>query len=69
MEFVEQSQTPHKETMNDRTWDCRLGVLPVAVHVGNSRVATFKYLKEPIWQRIQGWKEKMDSYLEWARKF
>jgi hypothetical protein len=43
-----------RETMNDRY----LGLL---VHVGQSRVGTFKYLKERIWQRIQGWKEKMLS--------
>lgn len=32
--------------------------LPV---VGNSRKTTFRYLKDRIWQRIQGWKEKMLS--------
>jgi hypothetical protein len=43
-----------KEAMND----CYLG-LPV--NVGNDRAETFAYLKDRIWQRIQGWKEKMLS--------
>lgn len=43
-----------KETMNDRY----LGLL---VHVGVSRSATFKYLKDRICHKIQGWKEKMLS--------
>jgi hypothetical protein len=33
--------------------------------VGRSKGGTFAYLKEWIWQRIQGWKEKM---LSWADK-
>lgn len=40
--------------MNDR-------YLGLSVHVGPSRIATFMYPKERIWQRIQGWKEKMLS--------
>jgi hypothetical protein len=35
--------------------------LGLPVHVGKSRVATFSYLKDRIWKRIQGWKEKMLS--------
>jgi hypothetical protein len=47
-----------KQTMNDRY----LGML---VHVGQRRSKVFAYLKERIWLRIQGWKEKM---LSWAGK-
>lgn len=43
-----------KETMNDR-------YLGLPVHVGVSRSATFKYLKDRIFHKIQGWKEKMLS--------
>jgi len=43
-----------KETMNDR-------YLGLPVHVGKSWTATFSYLKDHVWQRIQGWKEKMLS--------
>ena len=43
-----------KEAMNDR-------YLGLPVNVGNDRAKTFAYLKDRIWQRIQGWKEKMLS--------
>ena len=43
-----------KETMNDR-------YLGLPVHVGKSWTATFSYLKDHVWQRIQGSKEKMLS--------
>jgi hypothetical protein len=43
-----------KETMNER-------YLGLPVYVGKSRTNTFAYLKERIWQRIQGWKEKLLS--------
>jgi hypothetical protein len=42
------------EAMNDR-------YLGLPVHVGASRSGTFSYLKDRIWQRIMGWKEKMLS--------
>ena len=35
--------------------------LGLPVHVGRSRKATFAYLKDRIWKRIQGWKERMLS--------
>jgi hypothetical protein len=35
--------------------------LGLPVYVGRSRSKTFKYLKDIIWKRIQGWKEKMLS--------
>jgi hypothetical protein len=47
-----------KETMNEKY----LGLL---VHVGRSVGGTFAYIKDRIWHRIQGWKEK---FLSWARK-
>lgn len=42
------------EAINDR-------YLGLPVHVGQSRTGTFGYLKDQIWQRILGWKEKMLS--------
>lgn len=47
-----------KETMSE----CYRG-LPV--HVGKSKTATFAYLKDRIWKRMQGWNEK---FLSWAGK-
>jgi hypothetical protein len=31
------------------------------IHVGNNKAQIFNYLKERVWQRIQGWKEKLLS--------
>ena len=42
------------ETMNGR-------YLSLPVYVGKSRCNVFAYLKERIWQRIQGWKERLLS--------
>jgi hypothetical protein len=47
-----------KQTMNDR-------YLGMPVHVGQCRKKVFEYLKERIWRKIQGWKEKT---LSWAGK-
>lgn len=47
-----------KETMSER-------YLGLPVHVGLSEGNTFAYLKDRIWKRIQGWKEK---FLSWAGK-
>jgi hypothetical protein len=35
--------------------------LGLPVYIGKSRTNTFAYLKERIWQQIQGWKEKLLS--------
>ena len=43
-----------KETLNER-------YLGLPVYVGSNRGKVFTYLKERIWCRIQGWKEKMLS--------
>ena len=43
-----------KETMNDH-------YLGLPVQVGKSWTTTFSYLKDHVWQRIQGSKEKMLS--------
>jgi hypothetical protein len=53
---VMQALNIQKVTMNDR-------YLGMPVHVGQCRSKVFAYLKERIWLRIQGWKEKM---LSWA---
>jgi len=29
--------------------------------MGRSKIRTFEYLKERVWKRIQGWKEKLLS--------
>jgi len=47
-----------KETMSER-------YLGLSVHVGKSKSGVFSYLKDRIWTRIQGWKEK---FLSWAGK-
>lgn len=57
-EHVKQELQIEKETMNKK-------YLGLPVHVGRSKGGTFAYLKDRIWQRIQGWKEKM---LSWAGK-
>ena len=43
-----------KEMMNER-------YLGLPVFVGNNKCRVFAYLKERIWTRIQGWKEKLLS--------
>ena len=35
--------------------------LGLPVYMGRSKVQTFNYLKERVWKRIQGWKEKLLS--------
>lgn len=47
-----------KETMSER-------YLGLPIHVGSSRSKVFAYLKDRVWKRIQGWKEK---FLSWAAK-
>jgi hypothetical protein len=47
-----------KETMNEK-------YLGLPVFVGNSRTKVFSYLKDRVWKRIQGWKER---FLSWAGK-
>lgn len=47
-----------KETMNER-------YLGLPVHVGQSKLNTFAYLKDHIWKRMQGWNE---IFLSWAGK-
>jgi hypothetical protein len=43
-----------KETMSEKY----LGLL---VHVGQSKIGAFAYLKDRIWKRMQGWNEKFLS--------
>ena len=47
-----------KKTMSER-------YLGLPVHVGKSKTATFAYVKDRIWKRMQGWNEK---FLSWAGK-
>lgn len=47
-----------KETMNER-------YLGLRVYIGLSKSKVFAYLKDRVWKRIQGWKEKS---LSWAGK-
>ena len=51
-EAIMQKLAISKETMNER-------YLGLPVFVGRSKTKVFAYLKERIWSRIQGWKEKM----------
>ena len=48
---VMQAHNIRRETVNER-------YKGLPVHVGKSRKKVFTYLKERIWARIQGWKEK-----------
>lgn len=47
-----------RDTMNEK-------YLGLPVYVGQSKTRIFSYLKDRVWNRIQGWKEKM---LSWAGK-
>ncbi|WVZ48964.1 hypothetical protein U9M48_000349 [Paspalum notatum var. saurae] len=51
---VKRAMHTKKETVNER-------YLGLPVSVGQSKTKTFSYLKERVWKRIQGWKEKMLS--------
>jgi len=51
---VMQSLNIRSETMSER-------YLGLPVYIGRERTNIFAYLKERVWQRIQGWKEKMLS--------
>jgi len=42
------------ETLNEK-------YLGLPVFIGNSKVKTFSYLKDRVWKRIRGWKEKLLS--------
>ena len=42
------------ETQNEK-------YLGLPVFIGNSKVKTFSYLKDRVWKRIRGWKEKLLS--------
>jgi hypothetical protein len=42
--------------------------LGLPVHLGKSKGEAFGYLKDRIWSRIQGWKEKF-FILGWERDF
>lgn len=50
MEILDLSQ----EAMNAK-------YLGLPVYLGNSKAKLFGYLKERVWKRIQGWKEKLIS--------
>lgn len=45
-------------TLGIRSEACSDRYLGLMVHIGRSRVATFAYLKDRMWQRLQGWLEK-----------
>ena len=47
-----------KETMNEK-------YLGLPAQVSKSKAGTFAYIKDRIWKRIQGWREK---FLSWAGK-
>lgn len=57
-EEVKQELQIVKETLNEK-------YLGLPAHVDRSKGDKFAYLKDRVWQRIQGWKEKM---LSWAGK-
>jgi hypothetical protein len=43
--------------------------LGLPVSIGKSRRKTFEYIKQKIWARIQGWQEKLLSYLRLEKKY
>lgn len=51
---VRRTMQIEKETGNEK-------YLGLPVYVGRSKKNTFAYLKERVWKRIQGWKEKLLS--------
>ena len=53
-ESVMRALSIRKETMNER-------YLGLPVYVGSNKSKVFAYMKERIWSRIQGWKEKILS--------
>ena len=53
-EEVMQALNIQRETMNEK-------YLGLPVFVGHNRKKVFSYLKDRVWARIQGWKEKMLS--------
>jgi len=50
-----------QEILNSRSEARSEKCLGLPMSVGRSRTNTFAYLKDKIWQRIQGWKEKLLS--------
>jgi hypothetical protein len=63
--FSENTKARHKahvrSALNIRTEAVTEKYLGLPVHVGRSRSKTFEYLKDRIWKKIQGWKERMLS--------
>ncbi|GJN15194.1 hypothetical protein PR202_gb02088 [Eleusine coracana subsp. coracana] len=53
-EAIKQALQVHSEMINEK-------YLGLPVFVGRSKKEAFQYLKDKIWQRIQGWKEKLLS--------
>lgn len=46
-------------SLNSKTANEKYLGLPI--YIGRSKAKAFQYLKDRIWKRIQGWKEKMLS--------
>ena len=63
--FSHNTKSPHKQVvMNalDIAVEARNGkYLGLPVYMGRSKEKTFSYLKDRVWKRIQGWKEKLLS--------
>ena len=55
----------HKEEVRQMLHISREGLsskyLGLPTYVGKSKTKTFEYIKEKVWKKIQGWKEKMLS--------
>jgi hypothetical protein len=56
-ERVKQALELNSETQNER-------YLELPAHISHSKQEAFEYIKEKIWARIQGWKEKLLSMAE-----
>lgn len=51
---MKQSLGINRDTLDEK-------YLGLPIHVERSRTKTFAYIKDRIWRRIQGWKEKLLS--------
>lgn len=49
------------QDLDIRSEACNEKYLGLPIYMGKSKVQTFNYLKDKVWKRIQGWKEKLLS--------
>jgi hypothetical protein len=57
----EETRTAVMQSLDIRSEARNVKYLGLPIYMGKSKVQTFNYLKDKIWKRIQGWKEKLLS--------